>query len=499
MNDLTRLGAVFGLLACGVIGGAAAGLAGAGAGLLTGLGMFAVRWHGQSGSSWAVHYLRRNQAITLTAPATAANDRSVGGVRYSGGVAVTAVRILGRAHRPTCFAGSEITESGDTLDIAELLPAMRQSLGLVMDSISVVRIGARRRGTAGYAAVYDTLIGPVPYAGRRETWLIVRIRPSANASALQSRISVGTTAVAAAQRIEAALRRRGIRARVATAGDIRDLDTRLACSSLEVPHRRWHTLRGDDGWLTTYSYRSATLSGDLLEQAWSIPADEVMQNVSIFSDGSCTATLTVRSPKPPTAPPSVTLQSIPGEQARALASVQCGPQPGVRGVARRRLPDTLPVAVGASGVLLGTLRRGDRLALPLSDPGAPARIHLAAADPIAKRIIIRLCASGERITLHTRQLRRWRSVTMPGLNVTDQSRPVPGTTVSVVDGTLPPPPRMHTVISVGPADRPNVPGVDVLIAQTGPTSVRVVANGQVHQVDIEPFRAENRYLLEGVH
>ena len=66
--------------------------------------------------------------------------------------------------------------------------------------------------------------------GQRETWLIVRITALPNAGALQWRTSVGTATLAAAQRIAAALRQNGIRAKVATATDIVELERRLGNS-----------------------------------------------------------------------------------------------------------------------------------------------------------------------------------------------------------------------------------------------------------------------------
>ena len=140
---------------------------------------------------------------------------------------MVAVQLLGKAHRPTLFTGSTATYTENTIDIAELRPLLHQSLGLAIDSLSVVSVGARRRSSGDYPRVYDTLIGTPPYAGQRETWLIVRIVSLPNAEALQWRTSIGTATLAAAQRIAATLRQNGIRAKVATATDIVELERRL--------------------------------------------------------------------------------------------------------------------------------------------------------------------------------------------------------------------------------------------------------------------------------
>ena len=103
-------------------------------GLALGLILFAIPWRRQPLWSWLGLYLRRNRPIPLTEPVTVANDRSGGGVRYQGGVAVVAVQLLGKAHTPTIFTGSTATETRNTIDVSELVPAMHQSLGLTIES-----------------------------------------------------------------------------------------------------------------------------------------------------------------------------------------------------------------------------------------------------------------------------------------------------------------------------------------------------------------------------
>ncbi|MGH3563381.1 MAG: type VII secretion protein EccE, partial [Mycobacterium sp.] len=350
------------------------------------------------------------------------------------------------------------------------------------------------RSTGDYARVYDTLIGTPPYAGQRETWLIARIATLANVEALQWRSSVGTAALAAAQRISAALRQQGIRAKVATATDIVEMERRLAGSALEAENRRWRSVRGEAGWLTTYGYRPDDITADVLAQAWSMRADAIIQNVTLFPDGAAAATVTVRTAQPLATPPSVLLQPMPGEQAAAVAANFCCPQPDLRGVRRGTLAGTLIVPVGPSGVLLGKVGAGNRLMLPLDDPGEFSRVHIAAEDSLAKRIVVRLAGSGERVTVHTHDPRRWDSVRMPDVIVTSGTRPVAGTTISVVEGTLAPAPRPNTVISIGEPGTSHRGAVDVMITQTGPATLEVKSAGQVHIVEVELFRAENRYV-----
>ena len=492
MTESIRLAVVSGVFLCGLFGLSLTGYVGGAAGLALGAAALVLPWWRQPLWSWAILYAHRNRTIRFAEPMTVANDRSSGGVRFQDGITVTALALLGKPYQPTVFAGSIATQTANTIDVGELHGLMTQSLGLTIESISVICTGSRRGNAGDFPRVYDTLIGPSPYAGRRETWLIIRIRSLANGEALKCRDSAGIAALAATQRIAAALRCRGIRAKVASVTDIIELDRRLGTRCLEPANRRWRALRDDSGWRSTYAYRPADLNSAALAQSWSLPADTITQNLTIGSDGGVTATVTVHTAQPATVPPSVMLQTLPGRQTAAVVAGMCIPRPELRGLGEGRIQRGLILEVGSSGVLLGRSPGGDRVSLPLTDPGQHSRVHIAADDAIAKRIVARTAATGERITVHTADASRWDSVRMPNVAITDQPRPARGTTVSVVDGTVQAVPRPSTVISVSPADTARVPA-DVEIAQTAPGMIRVTAAGVSHVVEIEFFRAENRY------
>lgn len=485
---------VTGVLLLVLIGGTARGYAGAGAGLLVGMLAGVLPWRGQPLWVWAGLYVRRNRVLSLGEPVTVANDRAVGGVRYQGGTAAVAIQVLGKRHTPTVFTGSASTYVEDTIDIASLYGLLHQSLDLEVESMSIVATGARRRSTGDYARVYDTMIGPPPYAGQRETWIIIRINAFENADALKARPTAGTAAVAAAQRIAAELRLDGVRARVATSTDIVELERRLGSSALDPGRARWGSMRAEHECLTTYAYRSTDITSEILSQAWTLPADGVTQNITLFPGQTATATLTVATAQPLPTPPSVRLYSLSGEQPAALVNNLCAPLQRMRRLGHGSTPERVTIPVGPSGVLLGKVGAGDRVMLPLSDPGEFTRVHISAEDHLAKRIIIRAAASGERITVHSNDTRRWSSVRPADIALTDRPRPVPGSTISVVDGAISPSPRPQTLVTVGkPGEAPGGQP-DIHISQVGPALVEVAVGGRVMQVEVELFRAENRYV-----
>lgn len=473
--------------------GSTAGIAGGGVGLVVALLVLVVPWYRLPLWFWISLYLRRHRRVVLSPPSTAVNDRSAGGVRYQDGVTTVGIQLLGRAYAPTLLTGSNSARTTNTIDVALLIPLLDQSLGLKLDSISIISTGSRRRHDGDYAAVYDTLIGTPPYAGARETWLVVRMRGIDNADALRFRTSAGSAAVAAAQRITADLRRQGLRAKVASATEMVAFERKLGGGEFDNHHRKWRSVRGESSWLTTYAYKPADITTNALAQAWSLRVDGVTSNITVFPDRTATATLTVRSSQPPTEPPNSRLLRLPGEQVEAITAAMCTARPRLRSVRRSPIPESLVVPIGPSGILIGKSEGGERLLVPLASPGEPSRVHVAADDSIAKRIIIRAAAAGDRVTVHTKDIPRWERLRMPNIAVVDQARPAPGTTLSVVDGTIFPATRPTTTLVVSPRDTGPVNASDITITQLTATMVSVVAAGITTEAEVEFFRAENRY------
>ncbi|OJZ71926.1 type VII secretion protein EccE [Mycobacterium paraffinicum] len=479
---------------------AVGGYIGAAVAAVIGVAVVFVRWWGQPVWSWVVLWRRGRRPIRWDAPITVANNRSGGGVRVQDGVAVAAVQLLGRAHQATMVTGSVTVETDNVIDVVELVPMLQQALGLQLDSISVVSLGSRHGNIGDYPRVYDSEIGTPPYAGRRETWLIMRLSIIDNTQALRWRTTVGAAAISVAQRIAGLLRCQGLRAKVATATDLAELDRRLGCDAIEGDAQRWKAIRGEAGWMTTYAYPAEAITSRVLSQAWTLRADEVIQNVTVYPDATCTATITVRTPTPAPTPPSVILRRLNGEQAAAAAANMCGPRPYLRALRPSPLPEHLLTEIGPSGVLIGKLSNGDRLLIPVTDAGELSRIFVAADDPVAKRIVIRTAGAGERVCVHTRDLTRWATVRMPEISVVSTPRPAPRTTVSVVEHVAPisPTPRPATVITIAPSGTRLPEGhrhnFEVIIEQVGPATVRVSAAGKDWLAEMDMFRAENRYV-----
>lgn len=446
--------------------------------------------------TWALLYMRRHEPVRFGHVLTVLDEGTNAGVRITDGIAVVAIQVLGKAHEPTRLIGAA-PETKNTLDLCLLIPALKQSLGITLDSISVVMAGSRRATHGDYPRIYDTLIGPSPYAGQRETWLLIRLPGLRNGEALQWRTSIGSAAATCARRTVALLSQHGIRSRVATAGELSDFDRRMGCDGVAARNRHWDALQSDSGWLTSYGSGTAELDPQKLGQPWLWQVDGVIQNVTLLPDRTATATVTVRSNQRLTSAPSTTLRAMHGEQARSAALNMCVPRRSLRAAGPVATPKSLVLPVGQSGVLIGKYRTGGRMLLPLNDAADESRIHIAAEDSIAQRLVMRLAGAGERITVHTGDGARWKRLRTANIVVTDGIRPERGTTVSVVDGTIAPLPRPRTIISLGAPHKP-APSADVLLTQVAPQTLRVTTGGIDTEIDVEMFRVEKPYLpLDG--
>lgn len=490
---------------------------------LIALGLLAVfafaRIAGRTPWQWIqVWWKNRRRRWSIEPAAQVVNDRRFGGVRYQDGVAIAAVRVLGKYLPPTYLTGAATSETGNVLKSSDVMALFEQPLDLRVNSISVVTTGARIRANGDYARVYDTFIGTPPYAGQREQWLILRIATDDyNVHGLALRSSVNVAALATAQRVVNTLRTKGIRAEVATGTDMGDLDGKLGGdNALDPQNRQWAAVRGESGWLTSFYYPPEHITDLNLDVAWSRRYDSVTQNLTLYPDGRCTATLTVQSPQIVTLPPSVVLENLPGEQAHAVAANRALPGEQVGGAqAVGQGPADLSLPIRDSGVYVGLLADGRRLVIPFTDPDASLQIHVEAEEALYKRLILRAAASGERVTIHTRDPEHWQAMAMPGIIVTDDVRPAAGTTISVTDPSLPvSPPPATTITLAGKGD-----GAHMVFNQVGMSELLVTIPDPTYdpatdarvehdrrpppplnewRVTVQLFDAENLYMSDVV-
>ena len=140
-------------------------------------------------------------------------------------------RYSGRPHQSTYFTGSAATETSNVLDIgvdSRDAPKPR----LIIESISVVSAGARRRATGDYPRVYDTMIGTLPTPVSGETWLCPDSRLTTVTSPVANHCGVRACRSTTDQQMM--LRCNGVRARDSDSHRYRGAGTGGRCGGLEV-------------------------------------------------------------------------------------------------------------------------------------------------------------------------------------------------------------------------------------------------------------------------
>jgi type VII secretion protein EccE len=485
--------------------------------------------HRRSAVGWsvaAVRWMRRRRRGPVPVPPAVdiPHGSALYGVRLVDAEAITMVNVSGQAYSPTVLTGSATALTPNLLPLDALSALLDQPGGIRLAGIDIVSSGVRVRRGIGYASLYSTLLADRPAAGQRSTQLVVRLDIARSSAGLGYRASVGVAAAAATERIVNALLQRGVRASALTA---KDLDAALAelgaglvtvKKSSEVvageadsmprhtlhptPTEGWKAVRAYPGYLSSYYFSPDDVSTNALNQMWALHSDAVVQTVSLTKNRGKTnghpqvsALVRLTDPQPPTNPPTLYLNPLPGDAAPAA----------VRGAPARREFDRIPtrplqpagldIPVGSSGVLVGTTLRGDLLLLALTDPGQSTRISMRASMAYTRQLLIRAAAVGERIAVYTDDPSRWTTLEQPLIAVVDRHHPpefVPSIIVSD-RATGPPPAGMaSTVISIDDAEPAAAP--DISFAQTSASMVRITTAAFTTDVHIATFKAEQPFL-----
>lgn len=467
-----------------------------------------------------VRWLRRRRRGPVKTPASVdiPHGSQLYGVRVIDGEALTMVAVSGRAYSPTVLTGSANALTPNKLPLDVLTDLLDQPGGIRLAAIDIVSSGVRVRRGIGYPPLYSTLLADRPAAGQRSTRLVVRLDIARSTGGLGYRASVGAAAAAATERIVNALLQRGVRATALTAKDLDSALTELGTGLVILdghtedvapqpkPTESWKTIRAYPGFFSSYYFSPEDVTTNALNQMWALHSDAVVQTVSLAKKRSRTdegprvsALVRLCDPQPPTSPPTLYLNSLPGDQAPAA----------VRGAPVKRSFDSLParplsrheleIPVGSSGVLVGTTLRGDLLLMALTDPDQSTRISMRTSMAYTRQLLVRAAAVGERIAIYTDDPARWRTLEQPLIAVVDRHHPpefVPSIIVSDRVSGPPPAGLASTVISLGDAEADAAP--DISFFQKSPSTVQIATTAFSADVHIATFKAEQPFLGQSV-
>ena len=222
----------------------------------------------------------------LTVGCTPATDhrrqfsRETVGIREYDGqlIAVIAVDGSGEAGRHRHRDG--VTTS---IPLEAVVTSLRQ-FDVRLDSFDVVSVGTRQGAKGVQAAVRDDVDRrPID---ERNTWLVLRMDPQHNVSAVAARDSVACTLAAAAERLAHDLDGRSCAARPLTAEEIAEVDDAVL-AGLQPAHVRpfWRYLKTPDGFVTSFWVSPGDITSETLEELWLTDADVTVMTIRIIAEG----------------------------------------------------------------------------------------------------------------------------------------------------------------------------------------------------------------------
>jgi type VII secretion protein EccE len=504
---------------------------------------------------------RRRRPIEAAAAVDVTQGNIVCGVRVDEYEAVTMLNVAGRAYTPTFLRGSTVSLTTNVLPLDVLTGLLDQPGGLRLAGIDVVSSGQRVRRGTGYPPLYSTLLADRPAAGRRDTRLIVRLDLASSVGALSYRASVGAAAAAATERIVNALLQEGIRVTALTAAELDAALDELSAGLAEAPQapmpeddadaeldarapvlagaraggaalasrggvdgqaRRataevgWHSVNARPGHLTTYYFSPEDITTAALHQMWALRTDHVVQVTTLSKrrrvapDGGgpvmVSAMVRTNDPQRPQQPPTLNLNTLPGDQCDAALRAAPTARPRLR-LPQRELgdPRELVIPIGPTGVLVGAalrddahsripIQRDDMIMWSLTDPQRATRIVMDTSDFYVRQLMLRAAAVGERIAIFSNQPQRWVALSQPNIAVVERRRApefVPTIIVNDRPVTYPSAGLSATVVTWGRADRGPAP--DIRFVQTSDSTVRITSGAYDFDVAIVAFRQEQAW------
>jgi type VII secretion protein EccE len=498
---------------------------------------------------------RRRRPVAAAPAVDVSQGNIVCGVRVDAYEAVTMVAITGRAYTPTFLRGSTVSLTTNVLPLDVLTGLLDQPGGLKLAGIDVVSSGQRVRRGAGYPPLYSTLLADRPAAGRRDTRLIVRLDLTDSVGGLSYRTSIGAAAAAATERIINAVLQEGIRAAALSAAELdaaleelsvgladapeppaagdeadADVDARVPAMAEARAGRGgvggqaarvaaevgWRTVNARPGHLTTYYFSPQDITTAALHHMWALRADHVVAVISLAKQrrvapdggGPVMVSAMVRNndPQRPQQPPTLYLNSLPGDQYDAALRAAPTARPRLR-LPQRALgdPAELVIPIGPTGILVGAALRDDPHASPpvqrddmimwaLTDPQRATRVVMDTSDFYVRQLLLRAAAVGERIAIYSNQPQRWVGLSQPNIAVIERRRAaefVPTIIVNDRPVALPSAGLSSTVVTLGRAD--SGPAPDIRFVQTSQSTVRITSGAYDLDVAIVAFRQEQAW------
>ena len=384
------------------------------------------RWHGVSlpgavGARLRHHRDRRRRARHVAFPETfddGADDLRYG-FRWDGGALLSVIEIDDVPDDLTVLDAG-MTVSGQMVPLDILADSLTQ-FDVELDSIDVISHGARSHGQTPVAAVYDSVLGPLPAIAHRTVRVVVRFDPARCPSAVTlrggGRAGILRTATVATRRVANRLTEVGLRVQVLSAADI-ERSVGSLCDGAHLANLREEWTHCADGnlRLTSFALGADVLTPEGLGRLWTVPSysTTVALRLRRFGSDSIGITGTARFDTFGAVRSDLLhgVLPLPGRQFRALLSTLPVARPSHE-VSPWYFADSgndlagIRVPAAGCGQVIGADDHGRAVALPVFGPQIE-RVVIDGSLQLVQQIVLRALALGARILVHTNRSERWR-------------------------------------------------------------------------------------------
>jgi type VII secretion protein EccE len=390
-------------------------------------------WHGTSlpqaaAARWAYRRGQRRRAQLIDVPpafdhvfAPGDPDELPYGFRWDGHTLIT---VLGIEDKPEDLTVMEpgATVSGEMVPLDILVDCLRQ-FDVELDSIDVISHGSRSHGHTPLAAVYDSVLGPLPAIAHRTVWVTVRFDPSRCPQAVGlrggGRLGILRTAMVATRRVSNRLTEAGMRVRVLSAAEIGQAVGQL-CDGANLANLRedWQYCADGNYRMTSLALTHDILTTKGLSRLWAVPSYSTTVAISLRNFGAesvgITGTARFDSFGPINRVQVDGLEALPGRQFVALFSSLPLTRP-TRHVTPwsfgERTGDFAGIRIPASGCgqVIGADDYGRAVALPVFGPRI-SRVEIAGSLHLVQQVVLRGLALGARVLVHASRPGSWRAM-----------------------------------------------------------------------------------------
>ncbi|MGV0742990.1 type VII secretion protein EccE [Mycolicibacterium sp. XJ870] len=373
---------------------------------------------------WSFFRDRRRPTRTLPADPfdVPTSDGQQIGFRWNG---TTLLSLLKIDENPRALTVLEpgVTVSGEMVPVGALLDCLRQ-FDITLESIDIISQGARSYGHTDVAAVYDSVLGPLPAIAQRTVWIAVRFNPARCAEAVRrrggGRDGILRTATTATRRVANRLAEAGLQPQFLTASAVAAATNQLSDGvNLATVEETWEDCREGNFRLSTFAVQPDMLTTPGLGLLWTVPSYSTTLCLSL-REGAEPDRIKVRGLvrfdseiRVPTALRGLT--PLRGRQFSALAStlpIPTDPRRQIEHWASGPRDSSLhELAVPASGCgqVIGADEQGRAVALPVFGPQI-RRVEISGTLHLAQQVVLRSLALGARVLVHSRRPAAWRSM-----------------------------------------------------------------------------------------